>query len=420
MASHVPAWKRLGLKLKYANEEPQGAAISHKDKTLASTRVNHKSPEFDDRPAKRQRLDKSAGVNGVSPHDQAHAKAEPEPRARQNGSHRAEMEDASKSSKQTTKRRKSVAFTDDTKVDDGDSRVTIDFPAGSPGQTPKKAKTLDTDADQMDVTGSPSPTTTGDEESTTTKKIKKPKTGKKSKGKHQQKDKSSPALDYLHQHRYDHDSWKFNKNRDVWTLNRALDTDTIPNSHAMALAGYVRGLPGQAAARNRLVKECREALAEVRLDGDGRDQDRTRLMHLLENTSDEAEAELFLQSHSRPAILLWALGDSTEEEKSATPTISTASSVAPRKKKSRTSAPIDISSSSEDDSDDDSSDSSSDSDEPGDTKDKVNGGKAKVNGAKGKANGTATHVDDTSSSGSSSSSENDDSTSSDEASSDSD
>jgi len=396
MTSHVPAWKRLGLKLKYANQQAENAADPQKDATLAKPKGHDASLDLSERPAKRQRLDKLPKTNGSLTPDRAHAKSEIYPSGVGDAGQSAKADGTPKASKQATKRRKSVTFADDTKVEDGDSRVTIDFPVGSPGQTPKKARIPEADTDQEDATGSPSPAIDGADEATPVRKKKKAKTGKRAQGNQRQsKDKSNPALEYMHQHRYDHDSWKFNKNREVWIVNRALNTEAIPNTHALALAGYVRGLPASAGARARLVKECTEALADARLEADSNDQGRTQTLSILESGSDEAEAQPFLQAHSRPAILLWALGENIEGVTKSTTSSAVngqATSEAPRKRKSRTSAPIDISSSSEDESSDTSSDSDTDE-----------GMKSTTNGAKSKTNGVPAVVDDTSSSGSSSS-----------------
>lgn len=400
MTSHVPAWKRLGLKLKNANERPENAVDSQEDRTLAGTKAHDTSLGLSERPAKRQRLNESPTINASSTSDHARAKSERYPPGQRNGRHSVETDDTPRSGKQATKRRKSVTFTDDTKVEDGDSRITIDFPAGSPGQTPKKARIPQADTDSADATGSPSPAAVGADEATLVRK-KKAKTGKKTQGNQRQsKDKSNPALGYLHQHRYHHDSWKFNKNREVWIVNRALNTETIPNTHVLALAGYVRGLPESAGARARLVKECREALADAGLEADSNDQGKIRTLSILESKSDEAEVQPFLEIHSRPAILLWALGESTESGSKSTASTATNGhtlSEAPRKRKSRTSAPIDVSSSSEDESSDSTSGSDAD-----------RGMASKTNSINDKTNGTPTTANDTSSSGSSSSSEDED------------
>lgn len=403
MTSHVPAWKRLGLKLKNVNEQPENAVDSPEDRTLAGTKAHDTSLGLSERPAKRQRLDELPKINASSTSDHARAKSERYPPGQRDGRHSVETDDTPKSGKQTTRRRKSVTFTVDTKVEDGDSRVTIDFPAGSPGQTPKKARISEADTDSADATGSASPVAVGADEATLVrkKKKKKAKTGKKTQSNQRQsKDKSNPALEYLHQHRYHHDSWKFNKNREVWIVNRALNTETIPNTHVLALAGYVRGLPGSAGARARLVKECIEALADTGLEADSNDQGKIRTLSILESKSDEAEVQSFLEIHSRPAILLWALGESTGSGSKSTASTATnghTSSEAPRKRKSRTSAPIDVSSSSEDESSDSTSGSDAD-----------RGMASKTNGIKDKTNGTPTTANDTSSSGSSSSSEDED------------
>lgn len=387
MTTPTPAWKRLGLKLKYAKDEPDTPL------TAVSTKTNGHSLEASDRPAKRRRLAKddaaeSHGQNGT--HSSSSRVREPKQTEAANGS-----ENLLTQSQQPRQRKKSVTFSDETKQDDGDSRITIDFPAGSPGSTPKRPKRAPEHSPEADSSETlisavkePKSTATNDQ-ATPTKQAPKVKKGKNSKSSRSStKDKSSLALDYLNLHRSDRDSWKFNKILDVWILNHALDSQAIPSSHAPALAGYVRGLPEKAGSRTRLVKECKEAISTSQLEADTIDTERNVWLGCVDSQKGSlevaADLQVFLKAHSRPALLLWALNE----------VVAGQSGVLPAKKKSRTSAPIDISSSSESDSDSDSSDDSSDSEVEGKTKGSRNATKT-VNGL--------TTKDETSSSGSSSS-----------------
>lgn len=383
MSTHVPAWKRLGLKLKYAKEQA--------DTTSAAIPTNVHDHDLDpsDRPVKRRRIvkndaDASPRQNGT------HSSSDNPAQIRRlketnttNGSAQIPATSAD-SLRQPLQRKKSVTFSEETKQVDGDSRTTIDFPAGSPGSTPKKVKKLPKDEalESPSISANDNADSTATNQDTTpTKKQSKPKTGKKSKqSKASTKDKSSSALDYLTQHRSARDSWKFNKVIDVWILNHALDAQAIPWTHVTALAGYVRGLPAKAGSRDRLIKECKEALDSSDFERDTSEDDRDLFVRFVESQDgslkEDVQLEEFLKVHSRAAVLLWSLDEVVTGHGTSLPV---------RRKKSRTSAPIDISSSSESDSDSDTSDDSSDSEAGG---------------------------DDTSSSGTSSSKDKDDSTSS--------
>lgn len=403
MSTHVPAWKRLGLKLKYAKDNLDSTS------TAITTNVHDHDDLVSERPVKRRRIVSNNTVaspeqNGPpSSSDNTAQLRSSKKISTTNGSAQA-PETSAGSLNQSIQRKKSVTFSEETKQDDGDSRTTIDFPAGSPGSTPKKTKKLS----KAESSESPTTTTTNNDvnlettnhDTTPTKKQSKPKTGKKSKqSKTSAKDKSSSALDYLTQHRSARDSWKFNKILDVWILNHALDAQAIPSTHVPSLAGYVRGLPAKAGSRDRLTKECREALSSSQADEDINDADRSLFIHFVESQDgplgDTTRLEEFLKAHSRAAVLLWSLDETVSGLSNGTP------SSAVKKKKSRTSAPIDISSSSESDSDSDSSDDSSESE--GETTMKTT------------TNGLASK-DDTSSSGTSSPEDEDDTSSSEESS----
>lgn len=400
MATPTPAWKRLGLKLKYAKDEPD------RPSTVVPTKTHDLGSEPSERPTKRRRVAENESAeplkrNGSYTSSPQIRESNETPTTNGSGN-------LLTGSQQPRQRKKSVTFSEETKQDDGDSRITIDFPAGSPGSTPKKptkpSKQSPGSEPTEGLTSAEKNTNSAvaNDQSTPTKKQPKVKSGKKSKSsKGSSKDKSSTALDYLNQHRLDRESWKFNKIIDVWILNHALDSQAIPPTYVPALAGYVKGLPEKAGSRTRLVKECREALVTSQLGADSNEEDQGHFVEFLDSQTgflvDATRLQGFLQSHSRPALLLWALNEAVSGQEAG---------LVVRKKKSRTSAPIDISSSSESDSDSDSSDDSSDSE----TENKTDSNRSRpkvVNGS--------TSKDETSSSDSPSSSEDEseDSTSSD-------
>lgn len=409
MATHTPAWKRLGLKLKYAKELPD------RPSTAISAKAHDHDPEASERPAKRRRVAKNDSTRSLE-HNSAQSSSDNLTRIRELKNVKAPngapppSEALPTTSQQPIQRKKSVTFSEETKQEDGDTRTTIDFPVGSPGSTPRKPKKPSKHSPENE---SPDTLTTGakndaassvnSDNTTPTKQASRVKKGKKSKSPQaSSKDKSSSALDYLDQHRLNRESWKFNKILDVWILSHALDNEAVPSTHVPALAGYVRGLPAKAGSRERLVKECKEALSSSQLDGDAVDTDRTLFIELIDSQKgpleDTARLEDFLLSHFRAVVLLWALNEDITGQTNGSAILQSpgqqGTTLTKRSKKSRTSAPIDISSSSESDSDSDSSDNSSDPEEEAIPK----GGSIAT-----KATNVSASRDETSSSGTSSS-----------------
>ena len=384
MAAVVPAWKRLGLKLKYAKDEAD------------QTQQNQKriDPDLSERPAKRQRTSngENQSANGVHSHVKGQSYANGQVPAKESFSN----------ARRQPIRKKSVTFSDDTKVDDGDSRVTIDFPEGSPSSTPKKHKSTVTKNGIL--AHSPSEIDNGGE-SATPLKTKKTKTmgGKKTKKfSSGAKDKSTLALDYLSQHRTDRETWKFNKNRDVWILQNALSTEAIPQTHTLALAGYVEGLPREAGARQRLVDQSKTAFKDSSFTLDQNGSEKDVFQGWLDGSStpkDDAELVEFFSRVPRSLALLWALGErnftAADRRNGAAVKMDSVALAPLKKKKAMTTAIVDVSSS-ESDSNSDSSDDSSE----------AKASKAKGSTMKDAANGHEhEHGEETSSSGSESDSD---------------
>ncbi|KAK5102037.1 hypothetical protein LTS08_004497 [Lithohypha guttulata] len=348
--SHVPAWKRLGLKLKYAKEEPNHDLSQHKQSNRAEPLVDGNVAE---RPSKRQRIsqDGQHATERLNGHQESPAKTSGDsaPIAPVNGAQGKRPS------------RKSVSFADDTKAEDGDSRITIDFPENLPGSaTTQSAKRKLGDTDSTFDTENLRPVSIA----TTPKKKKKNKDRVKSRGDSEArnsvpKGKKALALDYLSCHKTNRRDWKFNKNRDVWVLSHALSTVDIPSSHTVALAGYVAGLPSNAAARQRLVEQCRNSMKEETEVMDDT-SDRMALLNLVEepNSNDVNQDGLF-ERYPRAQILLWALKEDTNvTRKEAAPTFATSTVPLPRVRKNKTRTAVASVSSSESDSESDSSDNS--------------------------------------------------------------
>jgi len=233
VSPRIPAWKRLGLKLKSEGNAPSPVTPSESPAYVAAEQPKRKrSPEASEAtPIKKSKKVLKITESAVSS----------SPAKQQDDKH---------------VRRKSVAFTAETKTEDGDSIKQLfgawvaeqkkldpnfvtkkDQPAL---QTPEPSKV----AEDID--------TTLDESERRVKRIKPAKSDEKPKAK---KAKSSkvvkskpidPALSYLKQFHSDKATWKFNKINQISVLKNAFDIELIPSEYSEALYAYIAGLKGVA------------------------------------------------------------------------------------------------------------------------------------------------------------------------------
>jgi hypothetical protein len=306
--THVPAWKRIGLKLKYANESA----------ATPKTGTKH-----------------TASPNGVTGHPNKKRRLDDEDKEAETSDEIIETS-GTKSRSSSKKVKKQVSFTADTKTKDGDSAVSIipseEVEVMLQGPTKSKQKKQQT------------PKTNGNLPST----------------------KPNDALEYLSLYYTANESWKFNKNRDIWIMKHALSNTDIPVTYNLMLAQYINGLKSTN-TRSRLRDECLAKLAAS-------DYEATQLAdHLLkagpmalaafpDSFEGEGSALRKVASNtSRSRLLLFAL----DTMGSDAATLSKGHTATPRKRKNRTAVVEDSSSSSsssESESEDD-EDSSSESDE---------------------------------------------------------
>ena len=206
----VPAWKRLGLKLKpAASAEPSAGPAAGSQPNGAGKQdlgVNASAA------AKRKRPD-------VSAHPAPDDSASPLKKTRFDNK-------TSKNTQSTPRLRKqkSVTFTDDTKN-----------PA---------------DADTANGVKTPA---------------KKQKLGKKAKKNAQHQSAAAaaalkPALEYLKTWKESRDSWKFNKNHQTLLIKRAFDPHAFPPDHIESFYEYIRDLKGH--PRKRLRETARDIKKE--------------------------------------------------------------------------------------------------------------------------------------------------------------
>ena len=285
----VPAWKRLGLKLKYANEKPEyiveskpnGVASTNRDsETIASA----EEPRNLDGPPKKKRKVTSGTEN--------HLPADPEQQVPSDP--RAPVKNA-----KAKKLKKRVSFAAEADVAPESAALSTQngiYSEDPATPKPKKVKKKGKSGSKLRQAGTP---------------------------------KTNPALEYLDQFHRAHASWKFNKNKETWLLKHMFSEQDIPKTHNLALAKYIHGLKGSG-ARDRLKTQCLELLKKdanndtkngSNVDGqhlrDGdllpllkrdleEDPDATELPS--ESHEDNEKYLSWIRQQSRPRLLLRSLG----------------------------------------------------------------------------------------------------------------
>jgi hypothetical protein len=242
---NIPAWKRLGLKLKSAQQEsvPYAAPVVVAPVATEPKKEKRKR-EIKDQKAplgKRVKLSKSAQVH--------------EPTT-----------DTTPSQSPITsghQRRKSVTFTPETKTEDGDSikQLYNGWIAKHPTQGPKFHELRSRSASKI-----PHPAQAAEQidsaidevlqEVEAAQKPKKQKRPKKAKSPKSQKvvkptKQLDPALSYLKLFHESKDTWKFNKIHQINLLKNAFDVEKIPSEYIEIFYTYVAGLKGSARTQLR-------------------------------------------------------------------------------------------------------------------------------------------------------------------------
>jgi WKF domain len=227
--TRVPAWKKLGLKLKFANDksdqstQPENHPSSNR-KRLRDVDTSKVSPttEFEYGLRKRPRSDppKPRPIKAKSPN----------------------VEVLSPSLKRESKGvKKTVSFTTDTKVEDGDSSKTLiaDWEAQYDQPTAPAKIRKDPEPSKTQVLKS--------EKSITCASTK----------------KGHAALEYLTQFCESRKTWKFRKNREVWILKHLFSIDQIPAEYDISLCNYLQGIKS-ASTRSRIRQEAEEIIRQDR------------------------------------------------------------------------------------------------------------------------------------------------------------
>ena len=268
---HIPAWKKIGLKLKYAKEELGEDSVS---KVIVAGGKKRKATTeggfaidvvTTDSPTKESKKSRSTTGEASAIADGNVAIATP-PRVANSTTSIVE--------RRTVKRRKSVAFTPETKTQDGESTQQLfqtwhaDWVAEDPSFDPStispalkvitaRPATLST-SPQKFARSSPPPS-----QSISAPKEKKPKKPKKKKIKARaslssqpaNNEAEHPALQYLTTYHTSHETWKFSKPHQNHLLRHLFSLTHIPSLYDPALLAYLRGLEG-ASARSRIRQQA--------------------------------------------------------------------------------------------------------------------------------------------------------------------
>ncbi|KAL2410678.1 hypothetical protein ABEF95_002941 [Exophiala dermatitidis] len=330
----IPAWKRLGLKLKYAKDPTEDVLASNNSPSQSS---GQDAPTVE--PPKKKRR--------VEPQTSGHSKPAG------SGSEPSQVPEPADGEPKAKKLKKRVSFSVDTKVTSDTSATS------SPAQKPEHGTTSEA------LPAEP-------------KKVKS-KTKTKSKQKPLSAQKPNAALDYLNQYYKSRSDWKFNKNREVWILKHALSENDIPREYDFALAKYIHGLQGSG-ARERLKTQCFDQLRNVELstpseDNQAQDEDFSRQFREAldegpRTQSDRVRTDEFmawLRQQSRARLLLWSLGiDDHATSSNGTDGSGAQTKPATKKKRKNRTVVVDYDTSSSDSSSG-SSESESDSDSDSDS-----------------------------------------------------
>ena len=243
-SEHVPAWKRLGLKLKNSQAvDPTAGPLAVDTATAVEKSKKRKAKDI-------------SGDAKVS-HD--------EPKAAASQLSKKKKDDPS------LKRTKSVAFADGTKVEDGDSNEKLleDFVAeqnGGDGQFTKSEVAQFTAPSKVHPANEPATKVNGTDE-TKSKDDKRAKKEKKKERKHQDNASAEPLQDqsyvtYLKEYHTSRATWKFNKVQQTKLIANLYNTYRIPFEVDAALSSYLSGLHGEG-PRKRLADEAQKLVDET-------------------------------------------------------------------------------------------------------------------------------------------------------------
>ena len=298
-SAHVPAWKRLGLKLKYAQE----TKIDRHDSTDSPLNLRQESTaakdfKFGDQlsdttvlPTHNSTAEHAARSPVATPphkppvskkrkRDAAHSrntdsingKLRPTRLSAEQSSPSSQT-DSHQGSASIKVRRKSVTFTPDTKTEDGNSTQKL-FSNLVADQADQKIHSGDQSRDIVNSTH-----VDGDAEAMNADSdanIAKRKARKRQLREQRKIETTtavSPYVGYLQQFHTARDQWKFNKNQQNQLLKHAFNLYRVPEFHDPALEAYIAGLQGLP-VRKRLRETAIEILEKGLIAPEQSDQDK--------------------------------------------------------------------------------------------------------------------------------------------------
>ncbi|KAF2224064.1 hypothetical protein BDZ85DRAFT_260333 [Elsinoe ampelina] len=262
-SARVPAWKRLGLKLKNPQAQSQPSVVNTTQSSLQASTPAQDSPTTTNG---NSHLKKSSSheVLSMNGHESgskkrkrqsestsilSHASLPPDTTTTADysikPSHKQPNDERSNESQPRKKRSKSVTFSQDTKPEDGDSTKLF----GAPSTDPEPITNGEVAISNQNQAEFPAEASE-----------KKPK---ERKARNKDKLATLPTyVQYLEQFHADRANWKFNKSKQNDILKNIWNTYRIPPSHNNALVAYIKGLQGQA-ARKRISDEAKARLHKI-------------------------------------------------------------------------------------------------------------------------------------------------------------
>ncbi|KAL6721336.1 hypothetical protein ACLMJK_000439 [Lecanora helva] len=365
--THIPAWKKMGLKLKFAKEYPENT-VTHANKEVEATKSKKRKSADTDDPS---RLQSDIKEKPLKRPKKAKLKAAGSSRANGDSGSAPLKEDELQSppavAKTPNTTRKSVSFTPETKTQDGEGvkqlyktwlnkQMALDpsFDPSSVSPALRLVEPTNTATDKpVTHLSSSDPVTATKSSGIAAKKSKKPK--KEQKKKHSKPSRLTspensspvehPALTYLTTHHTSPSTWKFSKPNQNHILKHLFSFTHIPSSYDQALLSYIRGLQGAARSRTReqalaIRSEDADWLASEPSDSEKMDQETPtqciarrkrdydsalgRIKQQLKNIEDEREArewemsggreewEERIQKRRRAELVIWAVGEEND------------------------------------------------------------------------------------------------------------
>jgi hypothetical protein len=260
---HVPAWKRLGLKLKNA---PGESTASQTSVGVVSTTIPTVQGE-----KKRKEPPSSSGGSKVS--NQTPKKKIKFDQEDSSGTLQGDDSPVTTAKQTQTptpkKKRKSVSFSNDTKDEDGgkdaedllDGATLSSAPQASPKATGQAREELAQNT-PLDAAELAHVNESKKKKKKKSKSTTEPQTKFKSSSPTTEDPNHIPAyLEYLTMHHTNRSKWKFNKAKQSQIIKKSLDIEKIPTSYDEALREYFMALEGQRAAQ-RLHSESERVIKE--------------------------------------------------------------------------------------------------------------------------------------------------------------